>query len=218
MPCCPHCIDAEDFFTERAARRELKRYRKKGPTGTTQLLLRMLREEDLGNEVLLDVGGGIGAIQHELLRDDLGRAVHVDASRAYLRASEQEAARQGHRGRVDYRYGDFADLADELPEADLVTLDRVVCCYPDMPRLVRASAAKARRLYGLSFPRAHAGVRAGLALANLWFALRGSRFRAYLYPPAAIAAEVEAQGFRRVAAARTLLWCVELYRRARAGG
>lgn len=213
MSCCGHCQDAEKLFTRRAARRDLRRYRRRGPLSTTRALLRALRTEALEGAVLLDVGGGVGALQHELLANGVSRAVHVDASEAYLRASQSEAERRGHRERVEYHHGDFVEMAGDLPAADLVTLDRVVCCYPDMPALVAASTARARRLYGLSYPRARRLTRFGLALGNLWFRVRGSRFRTYLHPPEAIGAEIERHGFRRVARARTVLWEVALYRR-----
>lgn len=35
-----------------------------------------------------------------------------------------------------FRYGDFVSLAPDLETADLVTLDRVVCCYPELEPLV----------------------------------------------------------------------------------
>jgi hypothetical protein len=145
MACCEHCTDAESvLFTEGAARRELRGYRRRGPAAVTRQLLAALREQGAPEGVLLDIGGGIGALQHELLGTGMARAIHVDASRAYLDASAAEAERRGHRDRVEYRHGDFVDLADSVPDADVVTLDRVVCCYPDMPALVRASAPKAR--------------------------------------------------------------------------
>lgn len=213
MTCCSHCADAESLFSRRAARRDLRRYRRKGPHATTRHLLRMIRQQDVRGGELLDIGGGIGAIQHELLREGLARAVHVDASAAYLAASEAEAERQGNRERVEYLHGDFVELADELRAADVVTLDRVVCCYPDMRRLIAASASRARRLYGLSYPREHVGTRTGVTLANLFFRIRGSDFRTYLHPPAEIAAELRRQGLTPAGQARTLLWHVALYRR-----
>lgn len=213
MSCCGHCEDAESLFTERTARRDLRRYRRKGPLRSTRVLLRQLRSQSLTDGVLLDVGGGVGAIQHELIRAGMSRAVHVDASAAYLRASESEAVRQGHGERVEHHHGDFVELASSLPEADLVTLDRVVCCYPDMPRLIAASARRSLRLLALSYPRARWGTRAALAIGNLWQRMRGSRFRAYLHSPAAIAAEIERQGFHRIADDRTFIWEVALYRR-----
>jgi hypothetical protein len=215
MNCCSHCVDAESLFSQRAARRDLKRYRRRGPHATTRHLLRMLEREEIRDGSLLDIGGGIGAIQHELLEGGLSRAVHVDASTAYLKASEDEATRKGHRDRVEYVHGDFVELSATCPEADIVTLDRVVCCYPDMPRLVEASASRARQLYGLSYPRERWGVRMGLSVGNLYFRLRGSAFRTYLHSPQAIAAEVQRQGLTPVAEARTLLWHVALFRRNR---
>lgn len=213
MSCCSHCRDAESLFSRRTARRDLRRYRRRGPHASTRRLLRMIRREELEGGRLLDIGGGIGAIQHALLQDGLSGAVHVDASAAYLAASEDEAVRQGHRERVEYHHADFVELAEQLPEVEVVTLDRVVCCYPDMPRLVHASAARARRLYGLSYPREHWGMRTGVALGNLFFRLRRSAFRTYLHPPQAIDAEVRRQGLTPIARDRTLLWHVALYRR-----
>lgn len=214
MNCCSHCTDAEALFSQRTARRDLRRYRRRGAHAATRKLLHMLQQEELRGRELLDIGGGIGAIQHELLQAGLSRAVHVDASTAYLEASEAEATRQGHRERVEYVHGDFVELAPELPEADIVTLDRVVCCYPDMPRLVQASTSKARHLYGLSYPRERWGTRAAIAIGNLFFRLRSSAFRTYMHSPEAITAEIQRQGLRQVAEARTLLWQVVLYRRA----
>jgi 2-polyprenyl-3-methyl-5-hydroxy-6-metoxy-1,4-benzoquinol methylase len=164
MSCCTHCQDAESFFSRRTARRELRRYRRRGPPRFTRRLLDLIPDRDVRERSLLDVGGGIGAIQHEMFARGLARAVHVDASAAYLERSADEAKRRGHRDRVEYRYGDFVDLAPDLEAADIVTLDRVVCCYPDMPRLIRASTARADRVYALSYPRARRATKAVMAL------------------------------------------------------
>lgn len=213
MTCCSHCADAESLFSRRTARRELRRYRRRGPSATTRHLLRMLASEGVQNATLLDIGGGVGAIQHELLASGAERAVHVDASHAYLRASEEEAARQGHQERLSHQYGDFVELSDSLDAADIVTLDRVVCCYPDMPRLVAASAAKARRLYGLSFPRDHWPALAAVLAGNLFFKLRRSSFRTFVHPPRAIREQISRHGLSLVGETRTPIWQVEVYRR-----
>jgi hypothetical protein len=213
MACCDHCLDAESFFSRRAARRDLRRYRRRGPSPLTRRLLGMLRQEGVKGASLLDVGGGVGAIQHELLGEGLARAVHVDASAAYLAVAREEGVRRGTLGRVEQHHGDFVDLAPELGRVEIVTLDRVVCCYPDMPRLVATSTAAATRLYALSYPRQRRGTAAFMALANLYFRLRRSAFRTYLHPPARIDEEIRRHGFRRVAASRTLIWEAALYRR-----
>lgn len=214
MTCCDHCADAEGLFGDRAARRDLRRFRRKGPNPATRQLLEMLPREEIAGGTLLDVGGGVGAIQHELLAAGMARAVQVDASAAYLRVSREEGERRGHAERVEYRYGDFVELAPGLDDADVVTMDRVVCCYPDMPRLVEASTSQARLYYGLTYPRKRLGTRIFMTVANLFFRLRGSAFRTYIHSPAAIAAEIQGRGFRLVGTARTFFWHVALYRRA----
>jgi 2-polyprenyl-3-methyl-5-hydroxy-6-metoxy-1,4-benzoquinol methylase len=213
MTCCSHCADAETLFSRRAARRDLRKYRRRGPNASTRRMLDLIRREGVRSGLLLDIGGGVGAAQHELLREGMQQAIQVDASVPYLEASREEAARQGHGDRVEYHHGDFVDLAEDLPQADVVTLDRVVCCYPDMPRLVTASASRARHLYALTFPRARLPTRAFMAAGNLYLRLRRSAFRTYVHPPQDIRAEIEKQGLRRVSEARTLIWQVELYRR-----
>ena len=79
----------------------------------------------------------------------------VDGSTAYLNTAKEEARRQGDVDRIDYRHGDFVQLADGIEPADVVILLRVLCCYPDMPALVHASARRARRSYGVDLPTQH---------------------------------------------------------------
>lgn len=213
MSCCSHCEDGQVLFSDRSARRELRRYRRKGPTPSTRRLLDAIRPRLQEGWTLLDVGGGIGAIQHELLAEGAARALHVDASHAYLAASREEAARRGHDDRVEHRYGDFTELADDIPDADVVTLDRVICCYPDMERLVSASAARARHVYGLVFPRERRITRVVLALGNLFMRIRRSAFRTYLHSGEAVEAVLRAAGFQRATYERTAFWQVATWRR-----
>lgn len=212
---CRHCLGADDFFGSATARRDLERYRKKGPGGPTAELIRELGHLDLPDDLsLLDVGGGVGAIQHEIASTHPGaRTVAVDASEAYLAAARREAERQGYGDRAEYWHGDFVDLADRLREADLVTLDRVICCYPDMPALVGRSADMARRAYGLVFPRETWWVRIGLSLVNLYNRARRSAFRVYLHDTPGVLSEIESRGFRQVHSSRGLVWQVRLFAR-----
>jgi hypothetical protein len=214
MNCCRHCEDAGEQFNPRTARRDLRRYRSRGPSATTRRLLDALLAQRKQDETLLDIGGGVGAIPLALLEAGFSEAVQVDASEAYLEAAEQEADRRGVRDQVTYRFGDFVDLAPGIAPADVVTLDRVVCCYPDVERLVTASAAKARHLYGLVYPRERFLTRVGLSLGNLWFRLRGSAFRAYLHPTEQVEDILHRSGFRRTSLARSFLWQVATYARS----
>jgi hypothetical protein len=213
MPCCDHCQDAESFFSRRTAKRDLRRYRRRGPQPISRRLLHLMRDESVRGRSLLDVGGGIGALQHELMKHGLDSALQVDASVAYLRLSAEEAVRRGHGERIAYRHGDFVELAPELPEADVVTLDRVVCCYPDMPALLRASASRARELLGLTYPRERRPTRLAMGLGNLYFRVRGSAFRTFVHSIEAMDGIIRGEGFERVGRERTLVWEAALYRR-----
>jgi hypothetical protein len=215
--CCGHCESIESEFGERTASRELKRYRRRGPPKSTRLLLDLLRSEADGSDALLDIGGGVGALHHELLASGtVTRATHVDAASAYLDAAREESRRRGTEERVAFVHGDFVELAERVPPADIVTLDRVLCCYPDMDRLVEASAARAARLFGVVYPRNRWWLRRALPLSNLWFRLRGSGFRVYLHAPERIDEAIRAQGLEPASARRTLAWHVALYRRHQA--
>lgn len=217
MTCCPHCRDAGEFFGERTARRELRRFRRRGPPKATRLLLDALEDAPVEGASLLDVGGGIGAIQHQLFEAGLRSAVQVDASAGYLEQSRREAERRGNGDRVRYVYGDFVDLAGEMDDADLVTLDRVVCCYPDVDALLGAATARARRAVGLVYPRERLGTRLALALGNLWQRLRRRDFRVYLHSSARVHALMPEAGLRLDRGDRTFLWRVEVWVRATTG-
>jgi 2-polyprenyl-3-methyl-5-hydroxy-6-metoxy-1,4-benzoquinol methylase len=212
--CCRHCEDAGGLFNARAARRDLRRYCSRGPSSTTRLLVDALLAQRSHDQTLLDIGSGVGTIPHELLQAGFSHAVQVDASAAYLAVSEQEADRKGLRDRITFYYGDFVELASDLAPADVVTLDRVVCCYPDAERLVASSAAKAQHLYGLVFPRERIITRVGISLANVWFRLRGSAFRSYLHSTEQVESILHRCGFRRTYLAHSLLWQVVTYSRA----
>lgn len=212
MNCC-QCDCYESQFDEKHAARDLKRYRDKGPDKTTRLLLEALRAEGIEGASVLDVGAGVGVVHHELLTDGARTAVHVDASKPHLRAASNEAARRGHANQVTFRHGDFVALAPEMAEADVVTLDRVICCYPDMEELVAASAGKARRLYGAVFPRERWMIKVVLALGNFMRRMRGNPFRAYVHPTAAVDTAVRRQGLETRSVCDTFVWRVAVYSR-----
>ncbi len=131
---------------------------------------------------LLDVGGGIGAVQHELDRVGVSSATNVEASAASIDACRQEAERQGHGDRIVHVLGDFGSVAEDVPPSDIVTLDRSLCCWPDMPTLVGRSADKVQRWYGLVYPRDDWWVRFGWrVMSDLRMALRRQPMRVYVH-------------------------------------
>lgn len=213
---CAHCRDAEKLFSDRRAKRELRKYRRKGPDKSTRLLLDALLGPETAGSSLLDIGGGVGAIQHASARAGASAITAADASQAYVEVCRSEAERRGYVDRAGYHVGDFIEMAEGLPGADVVTLDKVVCCYPDMPGLIDASAGKAGRLYGLVFPRRRWPVRAVIALINVFEALTRSTFRVFVHHPDEIDATVRAAGFEHTHEAKTFVWQVMVYSRPEA--
>jgi SAM-dependent methyltransferase len=210
---CRQCDGIERQFGRKTAQWELRRYRKRGPSPTTRMLIDALRRESVAGASILDVGAGVGAIYHELLASGARDAVHVDVSPEYLSVAREEAERRGHANRVEFVRGDFVDVAPARGEADIVTLDRVICCYPDMKRLVALSADKARRLLGAVYPREAWWMRVATAGVNFVMRVRRSGFRTYVHPPAAIDAVLRAHGLERRTFRRTLAWEVVVYSR-----
>lgn len=213
MACCGQCAGIEREFNAKVAAKELATYRRRGATGTTKVLINLLRHEGVDGATLLDIGGGIGAIQHGLVREGVDRVTSVDASAAYLDVQTAEAVRLGYADRATYLHGDFVALASEAGPCDIVTLDRVICCYPSMRSLVELSVARARRLYGLVYPRATWWNALGVPLVNVLMSVRRSSFRSFLHPPAEVDALVRSAGFRLRAARETFIWHVGVYAR-----
>ncbi len=211
---CTHCQGAEKTFDSRMAHRELRKYQIKGPGRTTRLLIEAIkRTGGVEGATLLDIGGGVGAIENELLEDGVRHAIDVDASTAYLAAARGEAERQGHVDRITYQHGDFVDLAPLLPRADLVTLEKVVCCYPDMRTLVSLSSTHARRLYGFVIPRDTWWMKVAVRLENFHLRLQRNPFRTYVHSTREIDAVLRANHFERHYLGKTLVWQVLLYAR-----
>lgn len=215
---CAQCEGIESQFDNGEARKKLRQLRRRGPDKTTRLLIEELRAalsaSGVDGAALLDIGAGIGAIHHELLDGRVSRAVHVDASSAHMAAAKEETERRGHSSRVEFVFGDFVALADTIPSADIVTLDRVICCFDDMNGLVRRSARKAGRFYGAVYPRKNGWMRVGIAAVNLIQRLKRTTFRVFLHDPDAIDAELRDAGLERKSRRQTLGWEVVVYARS----
>lgn len=213
MNCSLHCEDSRSVFGPDRAAADLRRYRRRGPDPSTRLILEELRRLPLEGTTVLDVGGGIGVLGLELMAAGAQRVVEVEASNAFLEVSQQQFSERGWGNRLQAVLGDFATLGERTEVADLVTLDRVVCCYPDYEVLLGRACDHARKVLALSFPRNRWYVRASIALENLWRRLRGSSFRAFVHSPRRLAVVMERSGLQRVAERGTPFWVVEVFHR-----
>jgi len=149
-----------------------------------------------------------------MLSSNAASVTDVDASSAYLETAREEARSLGWAGKTRFIHGDFVSLAPTVEPADIVTLDRVICCYDDMESLVSASAARARGVYGLVFPRSSWIARLGVRLFNFIRNLRGDPFRVFVHPTESVDAIVRSRGLSRVYRGARGLWQVLVYERA----
>jgi magnesium-protoporphyrin O-methyltransferase len=134
----------------------------------------------------------------------------VEASPAYLEVARRVGA-QSHS--IQFVLGDFAVIAGTLPDADVVTLDRVVCCYPDSEALLAAAAARTRQVLAFTYPRDRWYVRSMFVLANFWLRLTGKKFRAFVHAPERMAAVFETSGLVRATQRETFVWALGVYHR-----
>ncbi|MEZ4414795.1 MAG: methyltransferase domain-containing protein [Gemmatimonadota bacterium] len=210
---CAHCQGAGRVFGRRVAAAELRRFRKRGLRPTSRELVEGLAGIGVPGRTLLDIGGGVGAVQLALFERGLAEATSVDASAGYVQVAQDAALEAGVGDRVEYRRGDFVDLAGELGDFDLVSLDRVVCCYPDPERLLSASAARTRRRLGLVWPLDRWWVRLALGFVNLYLRATRNPFRVFVHPDSVVDESVRSRGLARVHHARRGLWQVAIYAR-----
>jgi hypothetical protein len=184
------------LFSERSAQAQARRYRRRGLDPVSRRLVDVLKRHGVRGRTLLEVGGGVGAIQIELLKAGLASAVSIELTPTYEEVAGALLREAGFADRVERRVMDFAESGAEVAAADIVVMNRVLCCYPDMPRLAGAAAGHTRELLVLSFPSERWWTRAAVGLGNL--ALRAARreFQAFVHPPQRIFATAERQGLR----------------------
>jgi SAM-dependent methyltransferase len=207
------CDAFASIFDRRNAEDDLRRYRREGPDKTTRMLLDLIRAQGVEGASVLDIGGGIGVIDQELLRAGASRSTLADASQASLAVAREAAAAAGLADRMTFVAGDAVLRARDISGADVVTLDRVICCYPDVASLVGLSAAWAGRLFGIVLPRDRWVVRVGIALEALWFRLLRNRYRPFAHPNRLVDGVAIAAGLEPLAESGTFWWRVALFRR-----
>ncbi len=210
----PPCdCGSANVFTNREADADLKRYLREGPTKSTRTLIEALVAEGLDGATLLDIGAGIGAIQLELLAAGVSSARSVDATEAYVTVAQHEAERRGFGDRIDGRVGDFVTLAPDIEAADVVTLDKVVCCYADMPALLGRAAERARRMVGVVYPRQTWWNHLASSAFEAWGRLTRDPTRWRLHRTADLDRVMSGAGFERHDVARDFIWHIVLYRK-----
>jgi 16S rRNA G966 N2-methylase RsmD len=215
------CCDRPGYqtvFSDRFARRLARTYRKRGLGQTERRLVSFLADRGIGDASVLEIGGGVGEIQIELLSRGAGRATNLEISHNYEAEAKALLERSGLTDRVQRRLLDIATSPDEVEPADLVVLHRVVCCYPDYERLLSAAAAHANRLLVFTYPPRNLLTRTLIGCENLLQRLRGSGFRAFVHPPVAMIKAAQARGMSLSYQHRGLSWNVVGFERLTQSG
>jgi 2-polyprenyl-3-methyl-5-hydroxy-6-metoxy-1,4-benzoquinol methylase len=205
--CCPS-RDYLRFFNQRFARRLANRYRKRGLDKSARTMVEFLRALGIEGATVLEVGGGVGEIEIELLKAGAARAQNLELSPAYEQQARTLAGQAGVQGRIDWRIHDLAQDPGAVAPADLVVLHRVVCCYPDYERLLAAAADHARRALVFSYPPRNPLSLAFYGVFNLVMRLTRSSFRGFAHPPGAMLAVLEDHGLRRTHERHSRIWQV----------
>ncbi|GAC1475182.1 MAG: hypothetical protein PVS3B2_03740 [Candidatus Dormibacteraceae bacterium] len=196
------------LFSEKSASSEAKRYRRRGLDATSRRIFDLVKTRGVEGKTLLEVGGGVGAIEIELLKAGMAKAVNVELTPTYEAAAGDLLGEAGLAERVERKVMDFTEAGEEVGSADVVVMNRVLCCYPDMPRLAGAAAEHARDVLVISFPNDRWWTQMGVSFGNFAFGLFRVQFRLFLHPPDQILAAVERHGFKTMFSERGLLWQV----------
>ena len=209
--CSPFEGAANQQFNQKKVAQELRRYRQKGPGPTTRMLVDGIVQSATISGTVLDIGSGVGALTFTLLERGASSAVAVDASASYVSAARDEASQRGRADAVRFVHADFVAAASEFPSASIVTLDRVVCCYPSCTELLEAAVEHTDRCLALSYPREVWYVRAVWGLENGQRRLRRNPFRTVVHPRAMIENIVSRAGFRLSSRRESWVWSADVY-------
>jgi magnesium-protoporphyrin O-methyltransferase len=192
---CKNCYD--QTFDLRRARKELDNYLTNGPKKSTRYLLGPLQERIIPEDSLLDIGGGVGALILELLEHGVDEISYIDISDAYSLVFKEQLEARAMENKIKVITGDFTEHHSDLPAADVVTLDKVICCYENFGDLLNLSLQKTRRLFAYTIPMDVWWVKSVHWIEDTFKKMIGSRLRTHIHPVAEIKRLVLASGFKK---------------------
>lgn len=178
-------------------------------------LLDLLRDAPLRRPSVLELGSGTGGLGVALLEIGASRVTGVDLSSASVEVARRRARMAGFAESAAFEVGNAAEVVVE--PHDWVILDRVICCFGDVDRLIGRATELARRRIGISAPesRGWRGLvnRPMWAVESIWDLLHAG-CRGYVHDLRRVEQRLAAAGFRRAGSTRVGLWYVGIYDRA----
>jgi SAM-dependent methyltransferase len=206
MTSCCRAGPCEQMFKRRSARRSLEQHRKQGLDELEQSMVAAASLPGLDGARVLEIGGGIGTLQAELLERGAEQGEVVELVSAWEPYARELARERGIEEQTSFRVADVLESPESVDEADIVLLNRVVCCSPDGIALAAEAARLARRTLVLSFPRDLLWIRAAMAVMNAGFRVLRRQFRVFVHPPAELVRAAEGAGLSLVESGHGALW------------
>ena len=160
---------------------------------------------------ILEIGSGTGYLHQTLLEQGAASASGVDLASKMIEQARRRATERELADRTRYIEGDFMEIDEQLPAADITVMDKVVCCYPDADGLVHRSLSKTGRVYALTYPRDRWYVRTMMGLVALAMKIVRSDFRPYVHAPELIEKWITEAGFDKQYQDNNLVWLTQVY-------
>ena len=191
-----------------------ERYKNKGLSRSSKLLLRFILDNAVRDRSVLDLGCGAGGLSLELLKEGAANAVGFDLSPKMIGAATELAQADGFESRAKFQLGNAA--MSELPGSDIVVMDKVLCCYSEWKPLLKNAIEASRVMIGFTVPRDE-GItklpfRIALSIVN-YFQRRRGGVLFYLHPLGSIDTTLRDSGFNRLRKQTSRFWLVFLYSR-----
>lgn len=191
------------------------RYKKRGLSSSSKLLLDFIVGERVQGRSVVDLGCGAGGFSVQLLKEGAASANGFDLSQNMVNTAMALARAEGFEGKAKFQLGNAATA--KLPPSDIVIMDKVLCCYPDWKLLLKNAAGASQTMLGFVVPRdigiARLPFRAGIRLVNFFAKRRGS-ILFYLHPLGLIDSALRDSGFIQQRKRTSRLWLVFLYTRS----
>jgi 2-polyprenyl-3-methyl-5-hydroxy-6-metoxy-1,4-benzoquinol methylase len=215
MTCCTSdaALHGTNKFFSKHSNRYLKQFRKKGLAKEQKRLVEGIELSPVAGKSILEIGCGVGGLHLTMLKHGAASAVGIDISEGMLEGAKQLSKELGCESHTQYFLGDIAEMNGKIAGADIVVLDKVVCCYENLNKLLEISLSKANGTYALSFPASNVLVKISFyGLISLGKLLRW-QFRPYWHDWGKMIDTIRENGFGPVYSESTFFWSIYVFRR-----
>jgi len=215
MDCCNTISSTQatdEYFSGQSAR-FLRKFRRKGLDKETRLLEQGILTRSVEGASLLEIGCGVGGLHLRLLQAGAAKATGIDIAQGMINGAKELSSELGLADRVNYVLGDFTDKPQDFERADIVMLDKVVCCYEEIEILLNESLQRAGTTYAIVFPRPYPISKAIMQSMIAVLRFMRVRFFPFWHNWNAMTGKILAAGFEEQYSATTIMWAVRVYRR-----